>query len=640
MADRILLLPDNIANQIAAGEVIQRPGSAVKELLENAVDAGATEIKLIINDAGKALIQVIDNGQGMSETDARMCFERHATSKIKNIDDLFHIRTMGFRGEALASIAAVAQVELRTRKADTEVGVCIEIENSVVTKQQPIATPVGTSICMKNLFFNVPARRNFLKSNASEMRHVIDEFIRVTLAFPQIFFSLTSNGQQLFHLEAGNLKQRILQILGSNYNAKLVSVKEETDYLNIYGFVGKPETAKKTRGDQYFFVNSRFIRSAYLNHAVMSAFQDMIAMDSFPMYVLFIDLDPTQVDVNVHPTKQEIKFEDEKIVYAFVQAAVKHALAQFSITPTLDFDLDSSIQQLEAIQKPFTEEKKFETTSSSIFRTFTEANQAHKIEPGEMKHWSDLGGQTPIANGDLENTKRETGDKWVTGTSGTEGGFQSLGRFLLKAEDEVTPSGQTRIQHSPFGVDQFSLTQLFNSYIVVPAAQSFLLVHQQLAHERVIYERLANAMVGKAVATQRSLFPATIELTPADAVLLNELLTDLHQMGYTIEPFGKTAFVIQGTPADIDAGNEKTMLEQILEQYKHFSGELKLSRREMLLRTVAWQQAIKTGISLSEKEMQNLIIDLFQCQQPNISPTGRPTYLEFKKEQLEKMFGK
>jgi DNA mismatch repair protein MutL len=389
VADRIQLLPDNIANQIAAGEVIQRPASAVKELLENAVDAGATEIKLIINDAGKSLIQVIDNGQGMSETDARMSFERHATSKIKNIDDLFHIKTMGFRGEALASIAAVAQVELRTRKAENEVGTCIEVENSVVTKQQPVATPVGTSICMKNLFFNVPARRNFLKSNAAEMRHIIDEFIRVALAFPQIFFSLTSNGQQIFHLEAGSLKQRILQILGGSYNAKLVSVKEETDYLNIYGFVGKPDTAKKTRGDQYFFVNNRFIKSPYLNHAVMSAYQDMIATDSFPMYVLFIDLNPTQVDVNVHPTKQEIKFEDEKIVYAFVQAAIKHALAQFSITPTLDFDLDSSIQQLESIQKPYTEDKKLETTSSSIFKTFTEANQAHKIEPGGLKHWSD-----------------------------------------------------------------------------------------------------------------------------------------------------------------------------------------------------------------------------------------------------------
>lgn len=621
MADRIQLLPDNIANQIAAGEVIQRPASAVKELLENAVDAGATEIKLIINDAGKSLIQVIDNGSGMSETDARMSFERHATSKIKNIDDLFHIRTMGFRGEALASIAAVAQVELRTRKADNEIGTCIEIENSVVTKQQPVATPVGTSICMKNLFFNVPARRNFLKSNAAEMRHIIDEFIRVAMSFPQVFFSVTSNGQQIFHLEAGSLKQRILQILGSNYNAKLVSVKEETDYMNIYGFVGKPDTAKKTRGDQYFFTNNRFIKSPYLHHAVMSAYQEMIASDSFPMYVLFIDLDPTQVDVNVHPTKQEIKFEDEKIVYAFVQAAVKHALAQFSITPTLDFDLDSSIQQLDSIQKPFTEEKKFETTSSSIFRTFTEANQAHKIEPGGLKHWSDLSGeQSAISRQPSE-------------------GFQSLGRFLLRTDENISPD-QGVIQHSSFTVDETSVTQLFNTYILVPNAQSFLLVHQQLAHERIIYERLTSALQGKPVATQRSLFPSTIELTPADAVLLNELLPDLHQMGYTIEPFGKTAFVIQGTPADIEAGNEKMILEKILEQYKFFSSEIKLSKREMLLRTVAWQQAVKVGVSLSEKEMQNLIHDLFQCQQPNASPSGKPTYLEFKKDQLEKMFGR
>src|SRR5688500_12136086 len=353
VADRIQLLPDNIANQIAAGEVIQRPASAAKELLENAVDAGATSIQLIVNDAGKALIQVIDNGKGMSETDARMSFERHATSKINTIEDLFRIRTMGFRGEALASIAAVAQVELKSRKPDQDIGTYIEIENSLVKKQEPAAMAAGTSIAMKNVFFNVPARRNFLKSNAAEMRHIVDEFIRVAMAFPDIFFSLTSNGQQVFHLERGSLKQRIVQILGNAYAAKLVSVQEETDYMNIYGFVGKPETAKKTRGDQYFFVNNRFIKSAYLNHAVMNAFSDMIAKDSFPMYTLFIDLDPSRLDINVHPTKQEIKFEDEKIIYAFVQSAVKHSLAQFSVTPTLDFDLDVSIQQSDAVSKPF-----------------------------------------------------------------------------------------------------------------------------------------------------------------------------------------------------------------------------------------------------------------------------------------------
>ena len=380
LQDIIQLLPDNIANQIAAGEVIQRPASAVKELLENAVDAGATEVRLFVNDAGKSMIQVIDNGKGMSETDARMAFERHATSKIRDINDLFRIRTMGFRGEALASIAAVAQVELKTRRTEDETGTYIEIEHSNVVQQEPVAWQTGTQISMKNLFFNVPARRNFLKSNAAELRHIVDEFIRIALSFPNIFFSLTSNGQQIFHLEKATLKQRIVQLLGSHYQSKLVTVQEKTDYLNIYGFTGKPDTAKKTRGDQYFFVNNRFIRSPYLHHAVMNAYQEMIPGDSFPLYVLFIDLDPSELDINVHPTKQEIKFEDERIVYAFVQAAVKHALAQFSITPTLEFDLDPSIQQLDAINKPFTEDKQAAATSSALFRGFTQKHQSHFIE--------------------------------------------------------------------------------------------------------------------------------------------------------------------------------------------------------------------------------------------------------------------
>ena len=390
MNDLIELLPDNIANQIAAGEVIQRPASAVKELMENAIDAGASQVKLIVQDAGKSLVQVIDNGRGMSVTDARMAFERHATSKIRNIEDLFRIHTMGFRGEALASIAAVAQVELKTKRPVDENGTCIEIENSVVKKQEPVAFPNGTSIAMKNLFFNVPARRNFLKSNAAEMRHIVDEFIRVALSFPDIRFILIGNGQEVFHLEKGTLKQRIVQILGVHYTSKLVTVQENTDYLNIVGFVGKPDVAKRTRGDQYFFVNNRFIRSAYLNHAVMTAFQQMIPGDSFPLYVLFIEIDPSRVDINVHPTKQEIKFEDEKIVYAFVQAAVKHALAQFSITPSLDFDLDPAIQQLDAINKPVSPQAGQEIESSSLFKTFTRKNQAHFIEPvsnSELAHW-------------------------------------------------------------------------------------------------------------------------------------------------------------------------------------------------------------------------------------------------------------
>ncbi|HEX5023887.1 MAG TPA: DNA mismatch repair endonuclease MutL [Agriterribacter sp.] len=617
MSDKIQLLPDNIANQIAAGEVIQRPSSAVKELLENAVDAGATEIKLIVVDAGKSLIQVIDNGSGMSETDARMSFERHATSKINNIDDLFRIRTMGFRGEALASIAAVAQVELKTRQETEETGTYIEIENSLVKKQEPIAVPVGTSIAMKNVFFNVPARRNFLKSNAVEMRHIVDEFIRVAMSFPEIFFSLTGNGQEIFHLEKGSLKQRIVHLLGSNYNARLVNVQENTDYLNIYGFAGKPDIAKKTRGDQYFFVNNRFIRSAYLNHAVMSAYQEMIPPDSFPMYVLFIDLDPAQIDINVHPTKQEIKFEDEKIIYAFVQAAVKHALAQFSIMPTLNFDLDPSIQHLDAVSKPFTEEKKIHAAASSLYNTFTQKNQAHLIESkSELKHWKDF---FPPA-GDSSHTADSE-----------------------KLEYEQAPSaiGHTVNAEQKLQVlEHTEPLQLHATYIVAVTNQGFILIHQQLAHERILYERYMAASKGKPIATQRSLFPLTVPLTTPDAVLLQDLLPDLQQLGYEIELFGKDTFVVQGTPADVEQGNEKVAIEQMLEQYKHFNSDVKFSKREKLIRSFAWQHAVKPGRPLGHKEMKALVEELFACAQPNVTPSGNPTYIAFKRDYLERMFGK
>ena len=619
MPDKILLLPDNIANQIAAGEVIQRPASAVKELLENAVDAGATEIKLILQEAGKALVQVIDNGCGMSETDARMSFERHATSKIQTIEDLFHIRTMGFRGEALASIAAVAQVELKTKRPEDETGIYLEIENSLVKKQEPIAIANGTSIAMKNLFFNVPARRNFLKSNSAEMRHIVDEFTRVALAFPQVFFSTIANGQQLFHLEAASLKQRILQLLGNAYNAKLVPVKEETDYMNISGFVGKPETAKKTRGDQYFFVNSRFIRSAYLNHAVMSAYQEMISVDSFPMYALFIDLDPTQVDVNVHPTKQEIKFEDEKIVYAFVHAAIKHALAQFSITPALDFDLDSSIQQLPSIQQPFNEERQAAATSTSIFKGFTEKHQAHFIDSdkkAEISSWKDF----------FESRKSAVINMQPEPASPEIGGPE---------QRQVQP--EALITHHPL----FNITaQLHNQFILAETENGFILINQQAAHERVLYEKLSDAINGKAVAAQRSIFPVTFELAPADSVLLEEMLSDLYQLGYIVERFGKDTFIIQGTPGDVEQGNEKMVIERLLEEYKHFSTELKFSKRERLIRSLAKQQAIKPGQQLAEKEMEALVTDLFRSAQSNSSPEGKPIYFEFKLEQLQKMFGR
>lgn len=602
MGDIIHLLPDNIANQIAAGEVIQRPASAVKELLENAVDAGATEIRLLVNDAGKSLIQVIDNGRGMSETDARMCFERHATSKIRAIDDLFHIKTMGFRGEALASIAAVAQVELKTKRASDTTGVYIEIDNSIVRKQEPVASANGTSIAMKNLFFNIPARRNFLKSNTAEMRHIVDEFIRVAMSFPDIFFSLLANGQQVFHLDKGTLKQRIVQILGSQFGSRLVTVQEKTDYLNIYGFVGKPEVARKTRGDQYIFVNNRFIRSAYLNHAIMSAYQDLIPGDSFPLYVLFIDLDPAQIDVNVHPTKQEIKFEDEKIVYAFIQAAIRHALAQFSITPALDFDLDPGIQHLEAVSKPVSDEKKALLPASPLYQAFTQKNQAHFIENSNLGDWKG---------------------------------------FLTATEQPAVKDKfqfEQPLQQSIALKEGCTLIQVFNSYIIAATNRGFILVHQQLAHERILYEKLINASTGRSVANQRSLFPATLQLSAQDAVLLSDLLGDLLHLGYLVEPFGKDCFVIQGTPADLEAGNEKAVIENLIEQFKHFSSDLKFSKREKLVRSLATQQAVKAGMALSNDEMTALVSELLACSQPGITANGSPTYVEFRKEYMEQLF--
>ena len=626
MADIIQLLPDNIANQIAAGEVIQRPASAVKELLENAVDAGATEIMLIVNDAGKALIQVIDNGKGMSETDARMCFERHATSKIKVIDDLFHIRTMGFRGEALASIAAVAQVELKSKRPSDETGTYLEIDNSVVRKQEIIACATGTSISMKNLFFNVPARRNFLKSNPAEMRHIVDEFIRVALSFPDIFFSLTSNNQRLFHLDRGSLKQRIVQILGNQYNAKLVAIQEQTDYMNTYGFVGKPETAKKTRGEQYLFVNNRFIRSAYLNHAIMSAYQEMIPADSFPLYVLFIDLDPEYVDVNVHPTKQEIKFEDEKIVYAFVQAAIKHALAQFSITPALDFDLDPGIQGLEAVSKPFSEEKKAAVASSSLFQSFTRKNQAHFIESekSNLQNWA------KDVNKGINNTGQA--NEYVQPQYEA-----SVKSHFIEFEQE---NSQPRINADIYLLEESALLQLANTYIIAATNRGFILVHQQLAHERILYERLIAAATGKPISSQQSLFPSTLQLSTQDAGLLQELTGELVRLGYMIEPFGKDSFVIQGTPADIEQGNEKAIIENLLEQFKHFSADLKFSKREKLARSLCGQQSVKPGVKLTGQEMKNLLEELFRCQQPNTTAGGNPTYVEFPKEYMDQLFKK
>ena len=620
MPDTIHLLPDHIANQIAAGEVIQRPASAVKELLENAVDAGATEIRLLVNDSGKALIQVIDNGKGMSPKDAQNAFARHATSKITTIEDLFQIRTMGFRGEALASIAAVAQVSLKTRRAEDELGTSVEIENSKVTETSSVACAVGTTISMKNLFFNVPARRNFLKSNSAEFKHIIEEFTRVALAFPEVHFSLTSNGQDVYHWEGGSFKQRAIQVLGNSYQTKLVTVGEQTDYLTITGFVGKPETAKKTRSDQYFFVNRRYIKSAYLHHAVANAFDGLIAKENFPSYLLYIDVDPTQVDINVHPTKQEIKFEDDKIIYAFVQAAVKHALAQFSIAPSLDFSLDASIQQLDAIQKPFTAENANATASQSLYEGFTKKNQAHFISKSE-------------------NASKQDWKSFFTTIPGSENtvGQEGLDKdsYIVKPSSMGFYKDGSPLQISP----EASLLQLHQTFIIAPSHSGCIILHQQLAHERILYEKFQKASAHPH-ATQKSLFPVVLELSVSDAILLEEIIEDLALIGYEIEAFGPNSFIIQGIPADVNAGNEKNAIELLLEQFKHFSGEVKYSKREKLIRCMARQMAIKSGQSLTQKEMHVLIEGLSECDIPNITASGAPTFVEFKEDYLNGLFSK
>ena len=615
MPDKIHLLPDHIANQIAAGEVIQRPASAVKELLENAVDAGATKIELIIQDAGKQLVQVIDNGSGMSSIDARMAFERHATSKITSIDDLFRIKTMGFRGEALASIAAVAQVELKTKKAEDLSGTFIELENSVAQKQEPVAMPDGTSIAMKNLFFNVPARRNFLKSNASEMRHIIDEFIRVSMAYPDRFFSLTANGQKQFHLDPGTLKQRIIQLLGNHYQTKLVTVAQNTDYLNISGFIGKPETAKKTRGDQYLFVNNRFIKSAYLNHAISSAFQELISEESYPAYVLFIELDPAQIDINVHPTKQEIKFEDEKIIYAFVQASIKHALAQFNITPALDFDLDADIQHLDAVSKPFSDQQKSAAAASSLYQSFTEKNSAHKIDRtssgSNLSNWQDF-----FEAGQPANNPPEA--------------FQSL---FVQATQSTQPT------QAALEIDE-SCLQINKSFIIGSVNNQLYIFHQQNTHETILYHRLQHAIKNDSVATQQSLFPINLNLSPQDATLLNELLPDLQKLGYMIEPFGGDSFIVRGTPADINDDQIAGNIELLLEQFKHYQPDIQINKTEKLIRALAKQRSIKLGQPLSKEEMKGMISELMHYPEAKLSPGGKVNFIEIKNEDLLTRFGK
>lgn len=613
MPDIIQLLSDHIANQIAAGEVIQRPSSAVKELLENAIDAGATDIQLIIKDAGKELIQIVDNGCGMSPTDARMAFERHATSKIRNIDDLFSIRTMGFRGEALASVAAVAQVELKTKTKDSDVGTHIVIEGTEVKSQEPCATADGTSISIKNLFFNVPARRHFLKSNTTEFRHIVDEFTRVALAHPAIAFRLFHNDKEQYHLEAGNLKTRIVGLLGNTYQKNLVPLEEKTDFLNISGFVGMPKAATRTRGMQFFFINDRFIRSPYLHHAVVNAYEGLIEKEAFPFYVLFLEIDPARVDVNVHPTKQEVKFEDDRMMYAYLNAAVKHSLAKYNIAPSLDFTLNPEIQELPSVQLPKTEEQTEQTEKGYLYNTFTNKGQAHFIEKKDsLKQWKNL--------------------------------YQIAQESAEQPDETAAPAPSEQQQTTILSSDsslpvntEHNILLVQGSYLATTVKSGMMLIHIRRAQERIWYERLLEQWNEGNTPSQQLLFPVSLELPPQDAILLNEVLADLSKIGFDISPFGKNTFVVQGLPTGLPSGEEKNVLDEVIDQLKHESDDAVGKRQDMLLANMA-KRLSRNQEAMHQPDMQQLLIDeLFACSQPEYTPNGKKIFTMLRKDDLESM---
>lgn len=608
MPDVIQLLSDHIANQIAAGEVIQRPASAVKELLENAIDAGATEVQLVVKDAGKELVQVIDNGSGMSPTDARMSFERHATSKIRNIEDLFKIRTMGFRGEALASIAAVAQVELKTKKESDDTGTKLVIEGTEVKLQEACAAPTGTSIMVKNLFFNVPARRHFLKSNTTEFRHIVDEFTRIALAHPEVAFRLWHNGAEQFHLQSGNLKTRIVELLGKSYEKNLVPVAEQTDLLNINGFIGKPEAATRTRGMQFFFINNRFIRSAYLHHAVGNAYEGLIEKEAFPFYVLFLEIDPARVDVNVHPTKQEVKFEDDRLMYSYLNAAVKHALARYNIAPSLDFTLSPEIQSLPSVQLPMTERQREETEKGYLSNTFSKGGQAHFAEKSDsLKHWKEL--YAIAASPSTDKIQPATEQAALHGTS----------------ETSVSNNKNTLLVQG--------------AMLVTTVKSGLMLIHIRRAQERIWYERLLEEWNNGSTASQQLLFPMQCELAPQDAILLNEALPDLARIGFDIVPFGQNTYVVQGVPTDLPAGEERNVIDEVIDELKHESAEGTLKRSEKLLAQMA-RRLSRNKHAIQQPEGQQALIDeLFACSQPEYTPDGKKVFTMVRKEALEDMLG-
>ncbi len=624
MSDIIQLLPDHVANQIAAGEVVQRPASVVKELLENAIDAHSDHIKLIIKEAGKTLIQVIDNGVGMSDTDARLSFERHATSKIRAAEDLFEINTKGFRGEALASIAAIAHVELKTKLDREEVGTEIKIEGSEVVSQEVCVTPKGTSICVKNLFYNIPARRNFLKSNAVELRHIIDEFHRVAMAHPSIRFDMFHNGSEVFNLPTANHRQRIVNIFGGKTNEKLVPIKEETDLVTISGFVGKPEYAKRSRGEQFFFVNDRFIKSGYLNHAVNAAFEGLLKDKAHPSYFIYLKVDPKSIDINIHPTKTEIKFEDEHALYAMLRSTIKHSLGQFNVAPILDFNRDSSmdtpyeykgkVAQAPIIEvdrnfNPFQEDKRIGSGSSSDkkYTTFKKESAA-SWENLYVGLESELDSTTPTEN-EFSSIEFESAE--VTGS-------------LFVSEDKKVGS------HTTY--------QLRRKYIVTTIKSGMVIIHQNRAHQRILYEELLRNITMASAVSQQLLFPLILSFSKNESALLETVKEQLENTGFVFGALSLGEIEIKAIPSVVSEKEVSILFEQLISDLENEVPDTGFSQTDLLARSIAKSIAVRTGVELASEQQQYMANSLFACTEPTITPDNKPTFITLTVDEIDKKF--
>ncbi|WP_272148777.1 DNA mismatch repair endonuclease MutL [Tenacibaculum aiptasiae] len=622
MSDIIQLLPDHVANQIAAGEVVQRPASVVKELIENSIDAGATSIKLLLKDAGKTLIQVIDDGKGMSPTDARLSFERHATSKIKDAQDLFNLNTKGFRGEALASIAAIAHVELKTKQEDEELGTQIKIEGSKITSQDAVSTSKGTSLAVKNLFYNIPARRNFLKSDAIETRHIVDEFQRVALAHPDISFLLHHNNNEIYHLKKSNLRKRIVAIFGNKMNEKLVPISEQTDIITIKGFVAKPEFAKKKRGEQFFFVNYRFIKSSYLNHAVVNAFEGLLEHGSHPSYFLYLEVPANSIDINIHPTKTEIKFDNEKALYAILRATVKHSLGQYNVSPVLDFDRDATLDT------PYDYSKKSTSPASippiTVDPTFNpfKTETSYKSTPTPSVSSSPSNGSGSMSY--QSNFKKDTGS-WEA---------------LYTDTTPITPIKQEQLFETQQETETGKTFQIQRKYLLSSIKSGVVLINQSLAHQRILYEEFLENITVKEASSQQLLFPVSISFSTSDIEMLQSIKSDLESAGFMFDEFTKDSVVIAGIPTSITESQITLILEQLLDDIKLEVPDTSFSHFDVMAKSFAKSLAIKTGTVLSVKEQENLVNDLFSCKEPNTSPLGKPTFKTLTLNEIDTIFNK